>query len=31
MAGMVIQEAAIERQMEQHNEIAYLWILARKA
>jgi cyclopropane fatty-acyl-phospholipid synthase-like methyltransferase len=30
MAGMVIQEAAMERQMEQNSEIAYLWILARK-
>lgn len=30
-AGMVIQETAIERQTEQSHEIAYLWILARKA
>lgn len=30
-AGMMIQESAIERQREQDHEIAYLWILARKA
>ena len=30
VAGMVIQQTAMERQMEQRHEIAYLWILARK-
>jgi cyclopropane fatty-acyl-phospholipid synthase-like methyltransferase len=30
-SGMVIQETAMERQMEQRHEIAYLWLLARKA
>jgi len=30
-AGMVIQETAIERQIEQGQEIAYLWVLAQKA
>lgn len=31
VAGMVIQETAIERQLEQGHEIAYLWVLAQKA
>jgi cyclopropane fatty-acyl-phospholipid synthase-like methyltransferase len=30
-AGMAIHETATERQMEQQHEIAYLWLLARKA